>query len=1736
MNAIMNKTKNGKLIAVIAIFAMIACCLAIAVPSEATVTEPESYSDAKGMNQEEFLALDSDKDGIIFISTPTTWNLTGNIDVDNIKLVLTSNLLIQNTGTNAFTFSIAYDGIADDTNKAAAITTGTQTSSDANLKFVNVTATIDDTTTEASWAINSAVQGLNVFVQKSTLNVNKTAEYVDGVGAIWQTGTGNTTLTADANSIVSFNSNGQGIQGLLMIANGTTVNANVKAGTMCIYADFTDVDVRGTNVGFYAADLKQGTNVNVTGNIGIYGGSGDNAFSKEASNLTMKTVEMDESSMTAKAFINALSTNEIGIGSSVAITGGSISGSLTAVTNETVTDATFNLTNVATTNVTMGDNVKAVVTGDNAGDVVAEIPSTTIDIENAVSSKFTAGATVVEVQGGTIDADVSGISGKLVLGSGVTIATTENGEPTVTFTLANGGSISNDFNNDSFMVSSSDNSKVTFTGFSGDVEVKDGSVVIGDYSGSIESGSITLNSGAVKIFGSISGDLTIKAAGGYLMIDDETGESGATLTVEDGATLTLDGFSSWDLSFDGTGYANEGSNLEILGTITIIDGGEIKTGNNNNTITTYPSTNLNGVTLGGNVEYKTDNIAYEFKGMLDQDITVSTEQSLTGDLWIPDGVTLTIASGGVLNMAGYGIYVQGTLDVQANGAIKNIGNGYNDGTVGLNGQILLYKDGTITNDGVIGSGSEVTVSADIKQKSETPAYDGTLTGAGLEVNYNGVGSVTMQNVTGVAFSVNTDGDNRVLTISGEAYSYGISAPYSISASGVNIEKTMTIGEDVTFKAAGAVSIKSGATLNIEGTVVSDGNIVMKNGSTVNVEGTIDEITAETGNFVTAQKYKDGSTKVTFTNVTGVVLTVGQTTYTEKNTSYTNQILYIAGNPSIVSDTAKVGTLTVDNTDKGISYVAEDVKIVLDEGVTFNMGGTEVFGEVSYPKVNTPATGASDFVGTEYTIKGATASDDDVVYITTFANAYSQIANADKTTIKVWGKLTIDFDVTLAEKQTIDIREATVEIDADATVVVQRNGAIINNSIEDVQGVLTVYNGGNVKQPANYAVYKKTTDYVQYSGLVPAINNAQPGDVIDVRNSTTVKDDLTIPAGVTVNNKATLTFMEDLTVAETAVLNNEGTIYMAGEKSTVTVEGTFDNKDGSTFGFYDVSGEAPVLKTENAKGENRALYSTGTTIMDEATRLNIDSFANAAYYNDEDGNVVLTTVAKAVAAVEAQDAGEQSVTIMGTVNQSENITLADGTVVIVLSGAKATLGTVTLSSGAVIASYGELTATITGQTGVEGSTIDSTIELSKAGALIGMISHTSNDNVTTDYLVMFDGIKGDVTISAGKVNVLNSVDENDATIKFTVNGTTLNVSEGATLAVEKIGDMNATLVAGVGEKADQPSIIVDGTLLFDDGSLEAYASGQHITVNGTMTVADETEITIDGTVEIIGTLAVSTTEDKAGVVSIADDGVLIVGDKPTDLGVAGSGVVSGAVESDNGIIKAYNGADLSGAQIDVVSGESEAKSTAFYINGELYMTVYSCNVRQVADIVGNEEFDIVGYVTERDSTSNPLDIRDLQYWYTDAEMSQKADKVTDLGSPEALYFKAPAAQVTISVSVGEGISLYIDDVRQVTNSVTLAVGTHTVSATVDPGFKGEVAVTFNGVAVNGTFTITPEMASNAYDGPLAISAAGNITQDSTVVIDGGNTGSDMGLTDYLLIVLVILIVIMAIIVALRLMRS
>ena len=146
----------------------------------------------------------------------------------------------------------------------------------------------------------------------------------------------------------------------------------------------------------------------------------------------------------------------------------------------------------------------------------------------------------------------------------------------------------------------------------------------------------------------------------------------------------------------------------------------------------------------------------------------------------------------------------------------------------------------------------------------------------------------------------------------------------------------------------------------------------------------------------------------------------------------------------------------------------------------------------------------------------------------------------------------------------------------------------------------------------------------------------------------------------------------------------------------------------------------------------------------------------------------------------------------------------------------------------------------------------------------------------------------------------------------------------------------------------------------------------------------------------------------------------------------------------------------------------------------------------------------------------------------------------VGDYDSVYISMEPSKVTGTITVYNGMSLYIDgkaiDNFMVYNETTksyeyvLSVGTHQFSVQINPGLSGTPVVTLDGQTVTGSFTI----ADNAQNFQIVVT--GNITQDSTVVVDGGDGDSGLGLTDYLLIILVILIVVMAIMVAMRLMRS
>ena len=1078
-------------------------------------------------------------------------------------------------------------------------------------------------------------------------------------------------------------------------------------------------------------------------------------------------------------------------------------------------------------------------------------------------------------------------------------------------------------------------------------------------------------------------------------------------------------------------------------------------------------------------------------------LPISGNLYVAEELTINEGKTLTIQSGAILDLNGKTITIEGTLVIEDGAEVINSAS---------TGSIILTEGGVLDNNGTVGAGS-----------------------IPVQVGVNTNSYVEMLNVSGVSFTVNTndseESSDYTLQVSGETYAAYSGITHELTLNNVEITGTMVLGSDVDTIITGTVDVIDSATLTIDGAfdiTAENAKLVMKAGSTVAVNAAVDgAITAETGKFQNVVDQKPGkatgTSTVRFDNgadyVVGITLTVSSVgTFENVNgerTAFTEQSLLISGDADLVTTADNkdlTGELTIvnsakaDNVQAGISYIAEGATLNLAEGISVEGGNTVVQGTIQY-KHDSKIT-VEGFYGTERSVGTA---NERTVYITTFEVAYADIANAYDG-LKVYGDLEIAIDVDLQSKQKISFETSGAEIIIAEEAEVTANSGSSIGKITTVEGILTKYNGANCPVPDNYAVKKTGDNYTQYAGLAAALATAVAGETIEVVNNSDVDGNLAIPADVTLSVKSGVTVSIDgnLTVPETSKVVNSGTIQMVGKTSKITVVGELDSSKG-TLSFGIVADD--VFTADTTANVQKALTSTGTTTL-AAKDANNNAIINASGATFVKGaNTVLTTLSKAAASIE--DASTPIITMVGNVTDRTDVTVPENVTVEFEDGSKAVLGTLTLSEGSVVNMIGtdvEVTATVAAAVGAEGSEITSSVDVSKAsGITFGIVPYIAADNTTTTYLVM-DGLQsGSVTVSAGNVYVDD----------YTANGCTLAVASGATLGVQKIG----TSVAGeltVGVNKTAAALVVDGTIAVDEGTLQAYSTGsgtptysEIIDVNGTMTVSNAS-VAIEGTININGTVDVQSTEDKPS--SIAVNGKAYV-----------SGTVNGPVTT-AGYLVVYPEANIAAAEIDMESGESLAKSTAFYINGEVYMTVYSSGSNDLETILGAEDFSMSGYKTTGITT--------ITNWYMDADLTDQitGDDTTDVGNPEAVYYKASPMEVDVKISVGAGISLYIDGIRY-SQDTTLTVGTHTVSATINPGYTGDITIQFNGQAVTDSFTITPEMASLAYEGTVSVSASGNIS------VDTGATGGDgMGLTEILLIILVVLIVIMAIMVALRLMRS
>ena len=1098
-----------------------------------------------------------------------------------------------------------------------------------------------------------------------------------------------------------------------------------------------------------------------------------------------------------------------------------------------------------------------------------------------------------------------------------------------------------------------------------------------------------------------------------------------------------------------------------------------------------------------------------------------TDNYLTGRTVIQEGATLTIGRNAALDLNGFELVVYGTLVIERNGTIDSTGNVVGDIAVG---GISLMSSGAIqNNNGIIGTDKQIKISNGEQNKDETEQ------------------SVAMQGVSGVSISLvrslNTAGERVYnMAVSGDISRISGVDVHSLTITNVDVTADLTVGSDVEITVNGATVAKD-VTFTHDGAFMTIGTngLVLTNGATAVFNSPVDgTVSVETGIVGDNTGKVDSPTYVliefTGTNITepegvvGMTVSVDRVTYPAKDPtkSIVEQRAFISGTLDVQFEDKIENNDTFVNVNlSGTLYVA-DALYVPDEVTIAAITSAKYVFDVSAGTITAETEDALNYIGAYYSVETTGDNNQKVTthYYTSFDNAMGAIADAVDTTIVLSGKVDITGTYELTGEQSIENKDqlSAVTVKDGAQITVGADANIDNDAIYTIEGRVIVTEGVGYRPNAmigdHYVYAVKTTaedNTTTYSGFKVAMDNVSSGETITVVGDATYDGNLVIPEGVTVDVDARM----DLYVTGNVTIEAGGklildlgstlTVGKDQRDSTVTVAGELDASEGGDIVAYSKAADA-VEGTPAEAAKSVKVYSTGTSTFAANKTFAAPVTMNAAYYDD--GERVFTTVATAVAY--AQENALIRVNAMGVFSESGAV-IADGVDIVIADAADVSLGNVTLNDAYIGPSNsGKYTATVSGFSGAGDAATTSTVSVSKTTATVES-TVTLNAEGVNQYTLSINGIVGATTVSAGTVviadNSMSVSRENPLTISA---GAILLIAEGDSVQITNV-PTNQTYY-----------LINEGTIKVDG---DVTTGSDALMLPGTVVIADTGSITAaslivtgDVTVEADGTLSISKS--------------LQVGESPEYLGNASTGSIAGEIAiADAAYAIVFAGASIADATFDAVN---QPETTQFTVNGIVLVDVYTVTGSTEAMVAVNDAVmgcdDLENY-TYTDAGSTPIAIE----WKDGGNV---INPVT-IGDYAVLNTERGYKDVGIVISIGSNITLSVDNVivGSVYNGMEypLTIGTHTVSAIVNPGFTGEITITFNGQTITngGTIEVTADMIGE----DVVLSAIGQLTQDSTIVIDGGSSGdSGMGLTDYLLIILVILIVVMAIMVAMRLMRS
>ena len=1266
------------------------------------------------------------------------------------------------------------------------------------------------------------------------------------------------------------------------------------------------------------------------------------------------------------------------------------------------------------------------------------------------------------------------------------------------------------------------------------------------------------------------------------------GKANAVVTYED--KISIDATGSVAITLSGPvifGDSVEISNNDVSNTVTVTTSatnnvtGTIKTANStitgkNLVIGTYSAAatvTASYPTMGSNISYSgvmfDNDDAITTVGDLDvtgldfkpgTSITASAG-SVTGIVSYADGTTLvlekfkgvftksnyvlTTLTSGNINLISGSFKTNGSSPVVSEGCTLYVGTGAE-----LELQDNLTVNGTMNLAGCAKAGTSKNI--DVVDSTGAVATFNALSGAVLQkvkvISSNSTGTI---NLTGgmknheIGEDINFDVEYSQLTnviIIDDISIVGLST--------VKILGKLTIENDV------PVYIQKGSTLQVgEGTIVADVDIM----GVLDVDGTF---------TVNSKKINVSQGGEITINETGALivqsgdLTIGSGSKLIIN----NKINMKAGTSLNVKGEMIIDGMVIDATSSGlanvvINMVASDAVVqVVSLTITSSqslsvtdlslvkVGSSTVFDSADESKVQISTTSSSS------EIKGLMISESVSSSVKSGSTVYSKTLNVSGSvsheaasgyaTITVTGgndaNVVVKDDLSIGEKMALAVEK-------NLTVTGQMNFVADSTASTDItgEGVITVtgiiVSGESITVGAGgiatlnavyYSVVENAVSTHYYTTLEKAVASEQTK--ITVYGSVEVKSDVSVPSTMTVNNDSAVINVDDGVVLTLV----PGSKLKAG---TVNVEGEFivENKRS-------VSGTTVISDVSNTEGD-KIIYTNVYRALENASE------GAVVVITKEPGKVVLdkdivikTGVTLQIdAAKNVEVKNKVTVTVDGTlyVNNGSFSPVtkfgekaSDSSSKLIVNGVYKTLNPVTYGVDFVVpGAYYEVTDS-TGQY----------YYIAPVESAVQIINDTQNDTVN----VYGKNIVGDISIvgttsSSAKMYIYGTLIAGTVSIDdaiVTVNsGSFSGIITGASGTIE-LSNIDDVVISEYTSN-DVAIVSISGTPTVADTSATAadpafdIVSGVVTVVKGTTFDATEQGIVIgieDGsTLKVLGTfeddslvvegtldVAVATSTTSAGNASVT---YLAVGsDDYTTGGVAASvlGIVSN-VE----LAVVFNG-----ASIEQEFDANVYRSTVFVIDGVEWAHVYTIynniainNIQP--EFIPGAKFSKWTYV---DDDGKKQDVVNSDY-------IGSIDKVTASLTTKVYNVKilidSGFSDVYIDGEIVSSTGMYVDGL-----TVSLAVGEHTVTYKLKGDYGGTIQMTFNGDAINGKFNITSDMSyNNTYK--LVLTGAMPVEPVTPTPAPVEPTKDDsMGITEYLLIVLVVLAAILVVVVAIRMMRS